>query len=88
MSKVATKIKTDLLALKGITQFYHILGLLLELFTILWCDSPLIMVQLRTNFSSQQINASFWCNIEQNFLQCTVKFQHEHLADRNTFLSI
>ena len=29
------------------------------------------MVQLRTNFCSQQISASFWCNMEQNFLECS-----------------
>ena len=28
------------------------------------------MVQLRTDFSSQQISASFWCNMGQNFLEC------------------
>ena len=28
------------------------------------------MVQLRTNFCSQQIRATFWFNIEQNFLEC------------------
>ena len=29
------------------------------------------MVQHRTNFCSQQINASFWCNIGQKFLECS-----------------
>ena len=59
-----------MLALKSNTQSYHILLLLFELFTIFWCNSSLIMVQLRTNFSSQQINTSFWCNIVQNYLEC------------------
>ena len=54
-------------------KLYHILALLSEFFTIFWCNSPSIMVQLRTNFCSQQINASFWCNIGQNFLECTVQ---------------
>ena len=29
------------------------------------------MVQFRTNFCSQQISASFWCNIGQKFLECS-----------------
>ena len=60
-----------MLAPKSTTQFYHILVFLFELFTIFWCNSSLIMVQLRTSFSSQKISSSFWCNIGQNFLECT-----------------
>ena len=30
------------------------------------------MVQIRANFLSQQIGASFWCNIGQIFLECTL----------------
>ena len=29
------------------------------------------MVKLQTDFSSQQISASFWCNMGQNFLECS-----------------
>ena len=52
-------------------KLHHILVLLSERFTIFWCNSPLIMVQFRTNFCSQQISASFWCNVGQKFLECT-----------------
>ena len=38
--------------------------------TIFWCNAPLIMMQLRTNFCNQQISASFRCNIVQKFLGC------------------
>ena len=68
-----TKKSTELLALKSTTQFYHISVFSFELFTIFWCNSSLIMVQLSTNFSNQQISASFLCNIEQNFSQCRTK---------------
>ena len=69
--------------------------------TIFWCfywkflpfsrvSHPLIMVQLRTNFFSQQISASFGCNIVQNFQSV---LEHSYLPvfrlkkDRATFLS-
>ena len=51
------------------TIFWYFLQ---ELFTIFWCNSRLIMVQLRTNFCSQKISASFWFNPEQNFLECII----------------
>ena len=68
-----TKKKTDLLAKKICLELHHILVLLSEIFTIFWYNSPVIMVQLRTNFCSQQISASFWYNIAQNFLECTIQ---------------
>ena len=52
-------------------KLHQILVLLSELFIIFWCNLPLIMVQLRENFCSQQISASFWCNVEKNFLECS-----------------
>ena len=69
----ATNRITDLLATKIRPKLHHIFVFLSEFFTIFWCNSPLIMVQLRTNFCSQQISASFWCNIGQNFWKCIWK---------------
>ena len=68
MSYVALKRSTDLLTAKISLKLHYILVLLPELFTIFGYNSPLIMVLLRTNFCSQHISASFWCNIGQNFL--------------------
>ena len=45
----------------------------MELFAILGCNSPLIMMQLKTNFRSQKINASVWCNIGQKFIECSFR---------------
>ena len=73
LSYVAPKRSTDLLATKVRPTLHYILVLLLELFIIPGCKSPLIMVQRRTNFCSQQISASFWCNIGQNFLECAFR---------------
>ena len=66
---VIRKRSTDLLVTKILPKLHHTLMLLSELFTIFNCNSPLIMVQLRTNFCSRQISASFWCNIGQNFFR-------------------
>ena len=68
---VAPKKNTNLLATKIRPKMHHSLVLLLEHFTIFWCNSLLIMVQLKTNFCSQQISASFWCNMGQNFSECS-----------------
>ena len=54
-----TKKKHWFAGYKSRPKLHHILVLLLELFTIFWCNSPLIIVQLRTNFCSQQIGAFF-----------------------------
>ena len=67
---VAPKRITDMLATKMRLKLHLILVLLSELFTIFGSNSLLIMVHLRTNFSSQQISASFRCNIGQKFLEC------------------
>ena len=81
MSYVAPKRSTDLLAIKILPKLHHILVLLSELFTIFGCNSPLIMMQLRTNFRSQQIMASFWCNIGQNFLECSKIKKFQSISD-------
>ena len=73
-SYIEPKTNTDLLAAKIRPKMVHILVFLSELFTIFWCNSPLIMVQLRTNFYSQHISATFWCNIGQIFLSVEQKF--------------
>ena len=67
-----TKKKHWFAATKTCPMLHHILVLLAEIFTIFWFKSPLSMVQLRTNFCSQQINATFWCNTVLNFLECSV----------------
>ena len=54
----APKRSTDLLATKSRPKLHQIL-LLSEIFIIFWCNSPLVIVQLRTNFCSQQISAAF-----------------------------
>ena len=72
MRYTAPKRSTDLLATKNHPKLHHILVLLSEHFTIFRCNSPLIIVKLRTNFCSQQISTSFWCNIGQKFLECII----------------
>ena len=79
------KKSTDLLATKIRTMLHHILVLISELFTILWCNSSLNMVQLRTSFCSQQISASFWCNIGQKFLECSWTKEWQFLRQKFFF---
>ena len=69
------KKSTNLLATKFRPKLQNILVLLSERFTVFWCNLPLIMVQFRTNIFSQEISGSFWCNIGQNFLDCTFRLR-------------
>ena len=73
MPYVAPKTSTDLLGSKICLKLHVTLVLLLKFFTIFWCISPSIMLELRTNFCSHQISTSFWRNMGQNFLECRAR---------------
>ena len=83
MPYVAPKRRFDFLVLKCTTWFYHILVLLFKHFTIFLCNLSFSMVQLRMNFSNQQINAAFWYNIGQKILECSMQRKTKYFISNN-----
>ena len=77
MSYVAPKRSTDLLATKSRSKLHHNWSWVTPENGKMFRQKYQNMVKLRTNFCSQQISASFWCNIGQKFLECTYEHKYE-----------